>query len=945
MSHPRRCPQRRPARPAPTPSPGPRRAPLFPLLVVALALIAPRPLRADENGTWSRLHPRANPLQAFVADPVEGGAYLVDCTTGMDPGVWRIAPDGRWTEVPTHGQGPTGTRPLTALYDPARAGFVLFDPTLARAWRLDRSGAWSALPVAGAPLGLRGTLVFDTRRERALLFGGTEAYATDVWACDVSGDTARWERLPAADPQPAPRIWAMAVYDPPRDRLVVAGGYWIASNDANIVFTDTWEYPLESPAWRRLAVADVACEPSGWVGGAATGVVDAAGDRIVRIRENCASRRVVTTLAPGDSAWRVLGPPDTAPEPVGLPPVYDPARDRVLLPGSVDGGAALFAMDAATGRWTQLEPAWSVPYPRSAHAAAYVPTLDAVAVTAGRGIASTLDDTWRLALGSLAWSRVHATPAPAPRTGCVLVSNAPASLTLFGGDTGHVTDDDAMLRLTDRTPGWFGTPHAGPPPRARHAAVVPLGHRSMLVFGGEGDSVPGGRRPLNDTWLLDGGAWHEMHTTGGPPPPRAGHTMIWDASRRRAIVHGGDSTYVDGTGAHRRVLGDTWVLTLADSTWRWLPPFGPAVTAHSAVYDAVRDRMLVYGGRTANGVNDLLWAMDCRLELWTQIAPAGAAPTPRANHVAVYDPVRDRMIVHGGAVAVSTWPSRDTWLLDFGGTARPAVSVEWTPPPWPGAAGHLRIVTTPHTAAPIPFVVQAGFGSGMSYAWLRTLATGHRDTVDAAIALPDSVEGDVPAFVRLSSALPLPDDTLHFFAHVPQVVVEAHAERDGSALSLTWDLGDAAVVPVAVYRRIGGGEWALLGSPVGSGKRWGFVDADPPAGLDVTYGLGVRADGTELVRGAVTVAARGDLGMAVRVWPSPARGAVSVAFTLASPQPVQVEVFDLAGRVRLRLPGGLLAPGTHLLRLDDTVRLDAGLYFVRLQRGMDVVTRRLCVVK
>src|SRR5687768_10577394 len=45
---------------------------------------------------------------------------------------------------------------------------------------------------------------------------------------------------------------------------------------------------------------------------------------------------------------------------------------------------------------------------------------------------------------------------------------------------------------------------------------------------------------------------------------------------------------------------------------------------------------------------------------WSQLTSLGSPPTPRMQHLAVYDPVRQRLIVHGGmndqrAVLADAW--------------------------------------------------------------------------------------------------------------------------------------------------------------------------------------------------------------------------------------------------------------------------------------------------
>jgi hypothetical protein len=98
-----------------------------------------------------------------------------------------------------------------------------------------------------------------------------------------------------------------------------------------------------------------------------------------------------------------------------------------------------------------------------------------------------------------------------------------------------------------------------------------------------------------------------------------------------------------------------WALSFATMTWSRLAPTGTAPhfrEGHTAIYDPVRDRMIIYGGQSdafSAPFNDA-WALSLSgTPAWAQIQPSGTLPTGRAYHGAVYDPVRDRMVVFGGS--------------------------------------------------------------------------------------------------------------------------------------------------------------------------------------------------------------------------------------------------------------------------------------------------------
>ena len=165
----------------------------------------------------------------------------------------------------------------------------------------------------------------------------------------------------------------------------------------------------------------------------------------------------------------------------------------------------------------------------------------------------------------------------------------------------------------------------------------------MIVFGGSDG------RLLNDVWELSLGAspvWSQLIPAGTPPSARSGQSAIYDPQGDRMVIFGGD----DG-----RFVNDVWALSLASSlSWSKLSPAGTPPSArysHTAIYDPVRDRMVMFGGPTVDGGGSLndTWALSLTgSPSWSQLAPVGSLPSTRLGHSAIYDPVRDRMVVFAG---------------------------------------------------------------------------------------------------------------------------------------------------------------------------------------------------------------------------------------------------------------------------------------------------------
>jgi hypothetical protein len=79
------------------------------------------------------------------------------------------------------------------------------------------------------------------------------------------------------------------------------------------------------------------------------------------------------------------------------------------------------------------------------------------------------------------------------------------------------------------------------------------------------------------------------------------------------------------------------------------------------------------------------------------------------------------------------------------------------------------------------------------------------------------------------------------------------------------------------------------------------------------------------------------------VYPNPARTQVNIDYALTNDADVQVAMYDLTGNMLRVIELGTLREQAHQLTLNIS-DLQNGLYFVRIQAGNSVVTRRIQVV-
>lgn len=242
-------------------------------------------------------------------------------------------------------------------------------------------------------------------------------------------------------------------------------------------------------------------------------------------------------------------------------------------------------------------------------------------------------------------------------------------LIIFGGETAagaplsdvwSGTRDEFDTRLWSQLIPVPDPGQGQPAARSRHAAVYVPRDSTMYLICGRG----AGNVPLSDVWALrlPGGAatpprWKRLETVGSRPSlARWGHTAVldtMDSGTPRIFVFGG----TDGS----EFKNDLWSLTL-QSVPRWdslvVHSAAPSRRAeHVAIFDPKHDRhrMVVFGGGRPDSLFNDVWALEAHVDTlltWRQIFTTDAfnssAPAPRVGAAAVYDPQWDRMNLIGG---------------------------------------------------------------------------------------------------------------------------------------------------------------------------------------------------------------------------------------------------------------------------------------------------------
>jgi hypothetical protein len=234
------------------------------------------------------------------------------------------------------------------------------------------------------------------------------------------------------------------------------------------------------------------------------------------------------------------------------------------------------------------------------------------------------------------------------------------------------------------TPGSGGVKWSGLPPSGTYPESIPSGHaaafdsqrnRTVIAWGEHAGDL------ISEVWDLtltadDKVVWEKLLPGGKEfPQPRAGHSAVYDPVAKRVLLFGGK--------AGGQSLREVWEIGFQNGgqgAWRKLSPTGnePASReGHTAVFDELNDRMVFFGGWDGGATYyQDVWELGFDLSeqgAWVKLSP-GDGPAARAEHSVIIDPGGNRMIVFGGRDASGEF--NDTWEFNWSGGF--PIWKEWT---------------------------------------------------------------------------------------------------------------------------------------------------------------------------------------------------------------------------------------------------------------------------
>ncbi len=585
---------------------------------------------------WYRLPPQQLADHAVAFDAKASKVVLQGGVEGTrqrgetwlwDGSAWEVEPE----------LGPGGRSRHAMAFDAVRGVTILFGgrfgtSDLGDTWSWDGT-KWTVLRPVHAPAARSGhAMAFDPLRGRIVLFGGRNASGdlADTWEWDgqdwvvralpgpsarhghamawhggiqrmvlvgglVAGketadvhqfDGVQWQFRHQA-PMKA-RSGHATAWDPNTKELIVTGGF-----DANGTLSDCWRF--DGQLWNAMPA------PVGQVWYSRRATTDVARSRVVLVGWGPGKNEVETwewdgmVWAQPAMGWKRPGARLIS------SCVWDDARsEAIMFGGHVDNASPLDDTWSWNGRrWRQLAPA-KHPSKRWFAASCYFPAAKAIVLFGGYDVANNggFADTWHWTGSN--WVEVTPTSnSPAPTEGAELALDP---------NTGHPMLFGGRERSSYRTGQflWNGTNWtnltAPPGPQARFERFVmqldPLRKR-VVVAAGEDANL----QLMRDTWEWDGQSWIQMAPITSPSA-RSWIASAFDPRIGKVVVHGGRTT---------QSLDDTWLWD--GKIWQQLAANGARGKLYgdgaSMFFDAVRDAIVVYGGRGPSDsvLSDATWVL------------------------------------------------------------------------------------------------------------------------------------------------------------------------------------------------------------------------------------------------------------------------------------------------------------------------------------------------
>jgi hypothetical protein len=565
---------------------------------------------------------------------------------------WEWDPTtGAFTDRTGSGVAPVGRSQHSMVFEKSTGKVLLFGGGLAGTdyngrgislafadtWEWDpTAGAWAQLAPAKAPSARHDSaLVWDSKRSRAVLFGGMQKDQADgdgtpmqdTWEWDPA--KPGWTERKTTGAEPSARYGHAMAYDPVRGLIVLVGGG--DSNTGNSssdlgqdALADVWDWDPIAGTWAQ---------------------------RLNGSEPNLLAGRIYASLVTDASQGRL----DLV---AGL--VWQESTASALA------SAELWQLDPAKATFSNPTPPRNAPSGRYRHAMAFCPVTGKTYVFGGQDSkAQMLNDLWEW--DGKAWLKINSDVQPSARADTAMACDPfRKSLILFGG-TNDVPATDHTFGFSDTwewqsaTRQWTQLhPASSPGKLYLHGMVTDVGRAKVLLFGGNASHF---------VWEWDNAKtnWTNRTPTPGSVTPDLYHWSAgWNASTALAFDEGLQKMFFFGSEV-------IWIGATSNSVfWLWDPvtagwafrdsgdvvDFGTSPSGDTFppfpvfAYDSLRRRQVTATNATAStGSTTSLktWELDSKSATWyLRTLPTG--PAMATSPTMVFDSQRGVMVLFGGGL-------------------------------------------------------------------------------------------------------------------------------------------------------------------------------------------------------------------------------------------------------------------------------------------------------
>jgi hypothetical protein len=225
------------------------------------------------------------------------------------------------------------------------------------------------------------------------------------------------------------------------------------------------------------------------------------------------------------------------------------------------------------------------------------------------------------------------------------------------------------VSLGCREDRWTKETTSGARPLDRGGFSITERRGKLYLLGGVSDNLTGNLNTFfNGLYRFNPGSgrW-SLIDNGSGPSPRSYHTAIYDRIRDRLVVYGGIT--FDATFTNVVLFDDLWEWKFTQNTWNQIfASGGPGARArHGATY--LKGKMYLFSGLISSSfdaVNDL-WSFDLNTDTWQQLIANGNpnSPLARNNMQFIAKNSQNRIYMNGGQIISSSFNNvNDTWVYN-----------------------------------------------------------------------------------------------------------------------------------------------------------------------------------------------------------------------------------------------------------------------------------------